>query len=189
MESPYFVIEIHSRGGDIRLLTESERASLMNMDLRGFDFWKYDGEERFWAFTYTAEQIRKHGFSMTDQHSKNHGFHVTDFVDIGNGVYEYYEEGFEKADELLRQFGSFLYFFPEYSWGYDGCQILSPETDLRAVIPSCFADMIARKRLAAMSVTSDVGDFLEECLEHVSSIDISAVKVKALKIGAVSSNA
>lgn len=127
---PIYVIEITRFGeSDIRLLTEVERTAMGTMDLEAFELWKHDGRKRFWASSFTSEEMRKHGFSMKDKYSKNHGCHETDFVALGNGVYEEYEVGFDQADALIRRFGSFLYFLPQYFWGSNGCEVLPPTSD------------------------------------------------------------
>lgn len=181
-----YVIEVPLVGeSDIRLITDAERTSLRATDLEEFELWKHDGKRRFWAYKLTSEEISKHGFSMKDQHSKNHGFHETDFVALGNGVYEDYEGGFENADALIHQFGSLLYFLPEYSWGSNGCQVLPPICDLSAMIPPCFVSLIASKELVALSVTSDIGAFLNGYVDYVNGRGGASVRTKALKLGLI----
>ena len=153
------------------------------MDLDRFEFWRHDGSDRFWVHTETAENIRRHGFSMNDQYSKDHGCHVSDFVDIGNGVYESYEIGFEQADILIKKYGSFLYFFAEYSsWGSNGCQVLPPTSDLRSILPTDFVNLIASKGLLALSVTSDVNTFLRGYLDYANGLGGDEVRDKALEM-------
>lgn len=161
-----FVIEIPLVGdADVRLITKAELNSLEAVDLQEFELWKHDGIPRFWAYTYTADQLKAHGFSMKDQHSKNHGFHESDFVGLGGGVFEYYADGFECADEIIRESGSFLCFVPDYSWGSDGCQVLRPTSDLSTLIPSCFVDLFTKKGLVALSVTSNANSFVQRYIE------------------------
>ena len=145
MKPPLYLIDIPYYGNsDIRLLTKAEQASMNENYLGQFEFWRHDGSRRFWAHTEKAETFKRHGFSMKDQYSKDHGCHVSDFKDLGNGVYESYEGGFEQADMLIKDHGSFLYFCPIYSsWGSNGCQVLPPTTDLHALLPPYFVNLIA----------------------------------------------
>lgn len=182
--SMLYVVEVPLVGdADIRRITDAERFSLSATDLEEFELWKHDGRTRFWAYTLTSDAIAKHGFSMKDRYSKNHGFHESDFVALGNGVFEDYEEGFESADAIIREFGSFLYFRPEHSWGSNGCQVLPPTCDLAAMIPSCFVSLIADKKLVALSVTSNVRAFLDGYVGYANGHGGESVKALAHKLG------
>lgn len=172
--SPIYVIEVTSRGeSGIRLLEEAEAASLREMELEEFNFWRCDGKLRFWAYSYSEADI------------KRHGLHVTDFVALGNGRYEYYEVGFEQADALIREFGSFSYFLPEYSWGSNGSELLSPVASLSSIIPTNFASLIATNDLAALAVTSNVSAFLYGYAEVANGVGSAEVKAKAIAMGLI----
>jgi hypothetical protein len=181
-----YVIEVPLVGDvDIRRIMETEHTSLSAADLEEFELWKHDGRRRFWAYTLTSDAIAKHGFSMKDQYSKDHGYHESDFVALGNGVFEDYEEGFENADAIIREFGSFLYFLPKHSWGSNGCQVLRPTCDLSAMIPPCFVSRIANKGLVALSVTSNVGAFLNGYVGYAKGHGGESVKALAYRLGLV----
>lgn len=169
------VLEIPVRGNcHIRPLTTLERSSLRAMDLEQFNYWKYRGGRRFWAIQYTGEQLRRHGATF----SKSYGFH-----DVGNDTFEEYEEGFERADAILNQFGTFSYFWPEYSTGSEAGQVLPPTVDLRTLIPSCFVDAIERKELMTPTVTSDLGGFLEPYAEYLGGYRADEAKLEAVRMG------
>lgn len=186
-QSELYVLEVPSVG-EIRIRTIStvERASMVEFDLEEFDWWKHDGSPRFWAYSYTAEQLKAHGFSMKDAFSKRHGFHESDFVALGDGVFEDYEDGFENADAIAREFGHFVCFMPEYSWGCDDRQVLPPTFDFSGLLPPCFLRLIAERRLVVLVVTSSVKTFLDNYAGHIEGFGGESLKALAYRLGLLS---
>ncbi len=173
-DSPTYVIEVTSRGeSGIRLLEEDEAASLQELELEEFTFWRFTGQRRFWVCVYSEADLR------------SHGFRTTDYVALGNGRYEEYEVGFEQADKLIRDFGSFNYFFPEYSWGSNGCELLSPKSDLSIIIPANFASLVTSNDLAALAVTSKISAFLYGYAEVANGVGSAELKAKAIAMGLI----
>ena len=176
-DSPIYVIEVPFRGcSGIRLLKEDEAASLREMELEEFIFWRGNGKQRFWAYTYSEADLKRHGFRPTD------------FVALRNGRYEYYEVGFEQADEVIREFGTFSYFLPEYLWGSNGCELLSPKNNLSAIIPTNFVTLITSNDLAALAVTSNVRKFLYGYAEVANGVGSAEVKAMAIAMGLINTN-
>ncbi len=173
---PIYVIEVTSREESrIRLLEENEAASLREMELEQFIFWRFTGKRRFWVCVYSEADL------------KSHGIRTTDFVAVGNGRYGYeeYEVGFEQADELIREFGSFNYFFPEYSWGSNGCELLSPKNDLSIIIPTNFVALVTSNDLVALAVTSNISAFLYGYADVANGIGSAELKAKAIAMGLI----
>lgn len=174
---PIYVIEVTSKGESvIRLLKEEEAASLRATELEEFIFWRCNGKQRFWAYTYSGADL------------KRHGLRTTDFVALGNGRYEYYEVGFEQADKLIREFGSFSYFVPEYSWGSNGCELLSPKNNLSSIIPKNFVTLITSNDLVALAVISSVNKFLYGYAEIANGVGCAELKAKAIAMGLINAS-
>jgi hypothetical protein len=53
------------------------------------------------------------------------------------------------------------------------------------MIPPCFVSLIASKALIALSVTSDVGAFLNGYVDYVKGHGGESVRIKALKLGLI----
>lgn len=173
-DSPTYVIEVTSGGESrIRLLKEDEAASLQEMELEEFTFWRFTGQRRFWVCVYSEADLR------------SHRLRTSDFVAVGNWRYEEYEIGFEQADKLIREFGSFNYFFPEYSWGSNGCQLLSPKSDLSIILPTKFASLVRSNDLAALAVTSKISAFLYGYVEVANGVGSAELKAKAIDMGLI----
>lgn len=173
-DSPTYVIEVTSQGESrIRLLKEDEAASLREMELDEFTFWRFTGQRRFWVCVYSEADLR------------SHRLRTSDFVAVGNGRYEEYEIGFEQADKLIRKFGSFNYFFPEYSWGSNGCQLLSPKSDLSIILPTKFSSLVRSNDLAALAVTSKISAFLYGYVEVANGTGGAELKAKAIDMGLI----
>jgi hypothetical protein len=176
-DSLIYVIEVTSRGESrIRHLEEDEEASLREMELERFTFWRFNGKRRFWVCVYSEADL------------KRHGIRTTDFIALGNGHYEEYEVGFEQADELIREFGSINYFFPEYSWGSNGCELLSPKSNLSTIIPSNFVTLVTSNDLVALAVTSNMGAFLYGYAEIANGVGSAELKAKAIAMGLIDPN-
>lgn len=174
MAPPLYLIEIPFYGNsDIRLLKEDEHAAMGEMDLERFEFWRHDGSGRFWALKVAMETIRSHHLQPSD------------YADCGNGIYEEYESGFEHADALIKEHGSFLYFLAVHSWGTNGHRVLPPTSDLRPILPFYFGNLIASKGLLALSVTSDVTDFLRGYVDYANGLGGDEVMDKALEMGLI----
>jgi hypothetical protein len=144
------------------------------MDLEQFSYWKYRGGRRFWATQYTGEQLRRHGATF-----------LKNFRAVGNDTFEDYEEGFQRADAILKQFGTFSYFCPEYSTGAEAGQVLPPTVDLQTLIPSCFVDAIEHKELVTLTVTSDLAGFLDPYVGYLGGYRADEARLEAARIGLV----
>ncbi|WP_371323916.1 hypothetical protein VX159_16215 [Dechloromonas sp. ZY10] len=173
---PIYVIEVTSQGENrIRFLKQDEAASLREMELDAFIFWRFSGKRRFWVCTYSEADL------------KRYHLRTTGFVARGDGRFEEYEDGFERADDLVREFGSFCYFLPEYSWGSNGCELLSPKSNLSNIIPTGFATLVTSD-LSALAVTSNVSAFLYGYVEVANGIGSAELKAKAIAMGLIDAN-